>query len=158
MTLEDLRIEGADWAQLLNHGDTTLSTVYVLGFAGATTKGGIFNGVAASLLITDASLLSGNESTGTNTGGGVTNYGDLEIENSTVTANEGGRGGGVYNYGGQVSVSSSSFSFNNSTVQGGAWWSSGGSFTFHSSASYSGNTSDGTCDKYWKNSPVTCVD
>lgn len=154
---EDLTLEGAARAMLLNHGDAELSTVYVLGDSTDTSYGGIFNGVSASLTLTDASLVAANSSS--DHPGGITNYGDLVINNSTITGNQGYRGGGVGNMGGTVTVTSSSFSFNNSELRGGAWYnSSSGSFTFASSSSYSGNTSDGDCDKYDDRSVPECID
>lgn len=157
VVFEDLTFEGAAKAMLLNQGTTTLSGVYVLGDGSDTLLGGIFNGVSASLTLTDASVVAANSSA--NHGGGITNYGDLLINNSTITANSGLRGGGVVNWGGDVTVTNSSFSFNNSSVSGGAWYNSyDGTFTFATSSSYSGNTSDGDCDKYDDDSIPACVD
>ncbi|MEM8960387.1 MAG: hypothetical protein AAGD38_02815 [Acidobacteriota bacterium] len=151
VTFEDLKLIGGTDCRLKNAGQTTLSTVYVMGTGpnDPSTYGGMLNQVSGTLSLDDYSVVSANAST--NYGGGITNFGDLVVALSTVTANEGKNGGGVMNSDGTVSVLTSSFSFNNATNKGGAWANtySSGSFAFHSSASYSGNTADGSCDKYW---------
>ncbi len=84
---------------------------------------------------------------------------DIDVDLSTVMANHGRRGGGLANRGGQVSVTSSSFSFNHATIEGGAWYNHlGGSLTFHASSSYSANAADADCDKYRNVPTAECVD
>lgn len=154
VTLEDLTVLGAEKAMILNHGDMVLSTVFVQGDTFDTLFGGIFNGVEASMTLTHSSVVSSNASA--NYGGGITNYGDLVINNSTVTANRGRFGGGVLNRG-DTSVSNSSFSFNHATGWGGAWYNdTSSSMVYHTSSSYSGNTAV-NCAKY-RNVPLgQCV-
>src|SRR5262249_14260559 len=79
--------------------------------------GGISNGAAGTLTVTNCTL-SGNNAA---FGGGVFNTGTLTIVSSTVSGNTAGEGAGVYNAGNSVStVSNSTFSGNTVTLSGGA--------------------------------------
>jgi hypothetical protein len=148
--LEDLTVENATYAILINHGITTLSTVYVNGDGVTTTTyGGIVNYSTGELLIKDSSVVQNNVSI---LGGGINNFGILEIENSTLIGNEGWYGGGLNNSQGHVWVSASSISNNHAVGRGGGYANvhgSGGTVTVTSTASYSGNTADVDCDKYY---------
>ncbi len=150
VTLEDLWLENATRAMLINHGDTTLETVYVVGDGTSTTYGGIVNYSTGLLVIRSASVVAGNVST--SVGGGISNFGDLEISGSTIIGNQGRLGGGIFNSQGDVSVATSSISFNHATVRGGGYANAnvgGGAVVILSSSSYSGNTADAACDKYY---------
>ncbi|MBQ6773490.1 MAG: hypothetical protein IJP48_05420 [Synergistaceae bacterium] len=72
-------------------------------------------------------LTGGNSS---NYGGGVFNYGTLEITNCTITGNKAtSRGGGIYNYGGTLTVTNCTISANNSGLTGGGVYNLGGTLT-----------------------------
>jgi hypothetical protein len=63
------------------------------------------------------SVASGNEAA---RGGGFFNYdGQLTLSNSTVEENSAGEGGGVYGYGGAVVIDHSTLSTNTATLRGG---------------------------------------
>lgn len=151
VTFEKLRLQNATRAMLINHGTATLKTVYVVGDGvTSTVYGGIVNYATGLLVIRDNSVITGNLSTGV--GGGISNFGDLEISNTTIIGNEGRLGGGIYNSEGDVTVASSSISFNHATIRGGGYANvnvNGGTVTVLSSSSYSGNTADVDCDKYY---------
>ena len=151
MVFEDLRFENATRALLINHGIATLKAVHVYGDGTtATVYGGIVNYATGYLVIRDASVVAANVST--SVGGGISNFGALEITGSTITGNRGRLGGGIYNSQGDVSVASSSISFNHATVRGGGYSNAnvgGGAVVILPSASYSGNTAGSACDRYY---------
>ncbi|MEM7586381.1 MAG: hypothetical protein AAF560_23520 [Acidobacteriota bacterium] len=151
VTFEDLRLQNATRAMLINHGIAYLETVWVLGDGSTSTVyGGIVNYATGFLVIRDASVVASNVSA--SLGGGITNFGDLEISGSTIMGNQGRLGGGIFNSQGDVSVSSSSLSFNHATIRGGAYANAhvgGGAVVILPSASFSGNTADVACDKYY---------
>ena len=151
VTLDSLRLENATRALLSNKGFTTLKTVYVQGDGvTSTVYGGIANFSTGFLVVKDSSVISLNIST--SLGGGITNFGEVQVVNSTLTANEGRLGGAIYNSKGDVSVSTSSISFNHATVRGGGYANAhtgGGAVIVHSNSSYSGNTAATDCDTYY---------
>ena len=74
------------------------------------------------------------------------------MKNTTLTGNRGRLGGALFNSQGDASISASSISFNHATIRGGGYANvhvGGGTVTVHSSSSYSGNTADVDCDKYY---------
>lgn len=151
LSLEDLTLKNATRAMLINHGTAILSTVHVAGDGTtATTYGGIVNYGTGDLLIQDASVVYSNVSD--DLGGGITNFGVLEVENSTLIGNRGAHGGGFLNSEGTVWVSASSISGNYATIRGGGYANAnvnGGTVTVTASSSYSSNTADVDCDKYY---------
>ncbi|MCG8456247.1 MAG: hypothetical protein MI919_08190 [Holophagales bacterium] len=149
--LEDLTVKNATRAMLTNSGVLYLDTVYVNGDGStATIYGGIVNYSSGYLVMRASSVVQNNIST--SVGGGISNFGDLEIRNSTLIGNEGRLGGGIYNSQGDVSVSGSSISGNHATVRGGGYSNAhvgGGAVVIHGSTSYSSNTSGIDCDVYY---------
>ena len=87
---------------VLNRAALTLSGDWITDGAAPSGSGGGVSNEGGTLTLTH-SLVSGNSSTGgQGEGGGIENYGDstagparLEIDNSTITANTAGLGGGV---------------------------------------------------------------
>ena len=158
VVLEDLQLKNADHALVGNHGVLLLSTVHVLGYGNTTVYGGLVNFWTGFLRLQDASLVAGNRST--SFGGGITNFGDLEVSASTLMANQGRRGGAILNLGGEVVVTSSSLSLNQADVRGGAYSNSqGGTVFVTATASYSGNTASVACDRYHDiHRTPSCVD
>ena len=151
VVLEDLILKNGSFARLANSGVTYLKTVQVLG-DGSTNSvyGGIVNYASGYLKIQDNSVVASNRSA--NLGGGINNFGELEVTNTTLTANQGGYGGALNNSNGEASFSACSLSFNHATNRGGAYANahgSGGTVIVHSSSSYSVNTADTDCDKYY---------
>lgn len=162
--LEDLQLKGGSYARIDNSGDVDLETVYVIGGgpSAPSTYGGLLNRASGSMTLDLYSVVANNASV--NYGGGLTNYGNLDIELSTVTGNHGFDGGGLLNLDGSASVATSSFSANNAENKGGAWanveLSSVGDLTFFGSASTSSNSADVDCDTSYDeaSSPADCVD
>lgn len=149
--LEDLKLLGGSRARLVNSGITTLKTVQVLG-DGTTNSiyGGIVNYASGYLKMQDNSVVAANRSA--SLGGGINNFGELEVANATLTANQGRLGGALFNSQGDASIANSSISFNHATVRGGGYANAnvgGGAVIVHSSSSYSGNTAGSACDTYY---------
>lgn len=147
VSFEDLILQGGTQCRLDNRGITYLSTVSVRGLGAVSQYGGIHNAPGGVLTIQDSSDLSTNVSPFY--GGGISNFGDLTFLNSTAIGNTGADGGAIFNGGGTVSVLSSSLSSNHAIKRGGAWANVSGTFAFHGSSSYSGNTAMVACDKFW---------
>lgn len=151
VVLEDLRLTNASRALVANRGHVWLRTVYATGDGVTNTVyGGIVNHNNASMVLEQASVVAGNRST--NLGGGITNFGTLEVTNSTIIGNQGRLGGGIFNAKGDVVVSASSISANHATVRGGGYANAhvnGGAVIVLPSSSYSSNTATDACDKYY---------
>ncbi|MEM8996535.1 MAG: hypothetical protein AAGF23_17240 [Acidobacteriota bacterium] len=157
---ENLTLLGGTFARIDNAGSLDLSNVQILGQGQTSTMGGVLNRAAGSLWIGGNSVIASNGSTFA--GGGLSNYGDLVITNTTVIGNHGKNGGGVWNRLGTVTVLASSFSFNTADHYGGAWANltsggASGSVAFHGSASTSGNTATINCDTSWDQATGACV-
>lgn len=78
---------------ILNHGTLSLNKVTVDGNS-AYEGAGIYNAYEASLTLTDVNV-SNNVSDGF--GGGISNNGNIEIDNSVIQNNKSFSGGGIYN-------------------------------------------------------------
>jgi CSLREA domain-containing protein len=113
---------------------------------------GIFNN---GTLTVNNSTLSGNSATiplldGGGSGGGIFNNGTLTVNNSTLSGNSaqpglGGKGGAIYNQGGQggtITVSNSTLSGNSSNTGGGIGMNGSGTITV-SNSTLSGNSAQG---------------
>ncbi|MEM7051430.1 MAG: hypothetical protein AAF604_17300 [Acidobacteriota bacterium] len=150
VTFENLRLTDATRAVITNHGTARLETVYVLGSGADSTYGGIVNYADAFLQVLDASVVAGHRSP--TLGGGINNFGDLEIDNSTILGNRGRLGGGILNSQGDVVVTASSISGNRATLRGGGYANvnvHGGAVIVLPSASFSSNIADVDCDRYY---------
>lgn len=148
--LENLKLTSAKRAIVTNHGIAYLETVYVVGDGTTSVYGGIVNYADGYLLLRAHSVVAGNRSK--NLGGGISNFGDLEITNATLIGNRGRLGGGIFNSKGDVVVGASSISFNHATVRGGGYANAnvgGGAVIVLPSSSYSGNTAGSACDRYY---------
>lgn len=148
--LEDLKLTSATRAVVANYGVAYLETITVLGDGTTSIYGGIFNAADAFLVLRGHSVVSSNRSN--SLGGGISNFGVLEVTNATITGNRGRLGGGIFNSEGDVVVGASSISFNHATVRGGGYANAnvgGGAVIVLPSASYSGNTAGSACDRYY---------
>ncbi len=80
--------------------------------------GGIFN---SNILNVDRSIIGSNASTASASryGGGLYNFGGtVTMDNSAIRANEGNKGGGIYNVSGTVTLTNCSLSENSASTQG----------------------------------------
>ena len=97
----------------------TLRGVTIRNGSVAGYGGGIYN--AAGTTTVDSSTVSAN--TATNSGGGITNYGTLNVQRSTIggagTGNTGYTGGGIFNWGTLNVQNGSTVSANTATMHGG---------------------------------------
>lgn len=160
VSLKNLRLTNASRAIVTNHGIAYLKTVEVLGNGGTSIYGGIVNYASGFLVIQKNSVVAGNKSE--SLGGGINNFGILQVMNTTVIGNRGRLGGGIFNSKGDVVVGASSISFNHATIRGGGYANAnvgGGVVIVLPSSSYSGNTADSACDRYYDiHRTPACVD
>jgi hypothetical protein len=134
-------------------GTMTVSNSTVSG-GSATYGGGIYN---AGTLTVSNSTISGNTA---RFGGGIFNSGTLTLSGSTVTGNSAihadypwslGDGGGIYNWGGTVTISGSIVSANTGDAlmgSGGGIFNRGGTLTVENSSSITGNSASVGADVY----------
>ncbi len=121
---------GADVGGIYNRGNLTLLNTTVSSNIGLSA-GGIYNDGANSILTLVGSTVSSH--TSTDRGGGIyNNGGQVTITNSLIENNFGNLGGGLYNNGGTVIVNNSTFARNNSNV-GGGLMNDNGTVTFNNS-------------------------
>ena len=123
---------GGVGAGIYSTGSLSLTNSNVLG--NVTTgngAGGIHIGSVTATLDVSGSGFQTNVG---NLGGAITNYGTTTIDESSLINNDAGSGAAIYNGGGggmpSVSVTDTTFFFNEATASGGAIWNSGaGIFT-----------------------------
>ncbi|MGD1700197.1 Calx-beta domain-containing protein, partial [Dapis sp. BLCC M229] len=111
---------------IYSEGSITLDNSTISGNT-AYRGAGVFNHLYGYLAVTNSSTITGNVTTGGN-GGGITNLGDsnnpstVTINNSTISNNQGGDGGGIYNtYGILTITNNSNVSDNNASSGGGIY-------------------------------------
>jgi len=112
----DLAISGGDLVAVLivNAGATAAISGLTIEHGSSLLGGGIFN--AGTLTLTGCVI--SNNTVGNQLGGGILNAGTMSLISSTVsgnsagTLNEGGRGGGIYNYQGTLTLTNSTVSDN----------------------------------------------
>ena len=158
VTLSDLDLTDADgFAGLVNHGQVTLATIYVISNTG--TFGGIFN--AGSLDIAGNSVIAGNSTTTPGSAGGLNNFAWATLYNTTIVGNVGHEGGGFKTSGSSwIKIFSSSISGNQATSMGGGYFNSSplASVDVHSSSSFSSNSAP-YCDTFFDvDQSPDCVD
>ena len=75
--------------------------------------------INAGKTVSISGMTISNGRNGANSGGGVTNFGNLTLTNVTLNGNQAGPGGAIYS-GGPLTVTGSTITNNTSTTQGGA--------------------------------------
>lgn len=120
--LQDFELINAEgYAGLVNHGRATLVTVYVKNNSG--TYGGIFN--TGSLLTFNNSVIANNSTSTLGSSGGLNNFGQADLWNTTINGNVGHEGGGFNSLGNsRVTAFYSSISGNHATSTGGGYFTS----------------------------------
>ncbi|NIM94974.1 MAG: DUF11 domain-containing protein [Anaerolineales bacterium] len=118
LTLNDsiVRDNSANWGSggIINHRTMTINNSTISGNT-AEDAGGISNGGEGIMTIND-SIISDNVVQ--DNGGGISNGGDLTINNTLITGNTANRGGGIFNVG-ILSLNNSTLSGNTATTGGG---------------------------------------
>ena len=92
---------------------------------GSANGGAIANGIGATLAIRDSTI---SDNTASNNGGGVWNFGELELTNSTLSGNVAStNGGGIYSAGASAKVilTNSTIIANRALMAGNGIWSIG---------------------------------
>jgi Domain of unknown function (DUF4347)/FG-GAP-like repeat len=79
--------------------------------------GGIFN-LIGGLVILSSTVINGNSATSGDGGGGIYNYGDMGLNNISLTGNSAVNGGGIYNFG-NLNVGNDATLAGNSATNGG---------------------------------------
>jgi hypothetical protein len=139
---------------LYNRGTANLTGCTVSGNS-AIRGGGLFNTLGAALNLIN-STVSDNTIDG-GRGGGLYNYGTVNLTGCTVTGNaapdiglDGGEaaGGGLFNDGGTVTLNDCTFSKNTAGKYGGGMYNSGGTVTIASSTFSTNHASFGGGDYY----------
>ncbi len=119
---------------ILNTGTVTISNANFSGnspyFSGHSASCGAIDNRGA-MTITTTTFYSNYANNNYTAGGAICNDGALTITNSTFNDNQsqgnnGGYGGAIYNYGGTLAVTNSTFYLNSAVTSGGAIYSSGG--------------------------------
>ena len=156
VTLTNLKITGGVTAPtdnlggggIKNTGRLVLKNTIVSGNTSPTNGGGIYNN--GTLILNGRSSVSGNSSDFD--GGGIINGADgvlilndrSSVKNNTAGVAEGlyGRGGGIYNGVGPITMNDSSTVSANSAIDSGGGILNYGPLTMNDSSSISGNTAD----------------
>lgn len=139
-----LMIEGTDEDGAVSGDLDVTESLIITGQASQTTRIDarsidrvfeVFPGVTLQLFNV---TVTGGDITGRGEGGGIRNAGTLDISSSDITNNRASSGGGIFNAGGNVTLTDSSLSFNRAEgdmtfSQGGGLDSSGGTVTIRQS-------------------------
>ncbi len=116
LTLDHIVVSGnhADYGGgILNFGTLTMQNSIVASNVSATSGGGLYNqayGGGVGRVTMTASTVASNTA---NYGGGLINYGDINIVNSTIAGNEAvDDGGGIYDQGSSANLYNSTIAYN----------------------------------------------
>lgn len=145
-TLERLRITGGDSGNtagggLQNQGTTHLINCTISGNTTAYDGGGISH-LAGTLTLTDCTV-SGNSASGVKSaGGGIASSDILIVTRSTISGNTADDGGGIFNYGGNLSLVASEVSGNSARHGGGIVNTATATATLDTDSRVTGNTAD----------------
>ncbi|NJO16122.1 MAG: hypothetical protein HC877_10315 [Thioploca sp.] len=115
VTIEGITITGGSSAGgggISNQGDLTIINSTLRNNQSNTRGGAIYNANSGTLKL-DKSLVYSNTTSGTASGGGIYNEGNMTIRNSTISSNatSSNNGGGIYNNG-NLTISSSTITNN----------------------------------------------
>lgn len=152
--IDGLKITGGGGAAgVLNYGTLVLAGCWIYGHD--ALYGAVLN--AGDLYVVGDSAVMAN--VGEYFAGGITNFGDLQVSNATITGNQGYMGAGIANVDGTTSVINSSFSFNEAETLGGAWsnHNTSGDFHYAASNSMSNNTASSYADCYDVDGHAACT-
>jgi hypothetical protein len=99
-----------------NRGPLTINRSTIAGNTSTSGSGGIFN--IAGTVTVNASTIIDNVAGSRNSGGGIFNFEQMVITNSTIAGNSATIGGGIYNDG-SMTISGSTIADNSSRIWGG---------------------------------------
>ena len=134
-----------DGGGIANRGALTVDASTISANAGQGGAG-IANGSGATAVLQNGSLIggdpgSGGGNTASGTGGGLFNYGTFNVVGSAVSGNSAPYGGGIANWGGDMTLTQAEVSSNSASASaGGIHNKDGGTTTVEDGSVISGNT------------------
>jgi hypothetical protein len=123
--------------------DTTIDGESLITISGGHSVGVFVSTTGAKFTVQNLTIANGNNIASDGYGGGIYNGGGpLTVTNSTFSGNGASYGGGIYNGSGPLTVTNSTFSDNSARSDGGGIINNGGPLTVTNST-FSGNSAGG---------------
>jgi hypothetical protein len=143
VTVSNLTISGSPLSGIVNQGTLALKGVTLRGNGSANgSGGGLFNARGGVVTLASSTVRA---NTGVSGGGIYNDNGSVTLTGTTIAANRGGSGGGIFTLGGVLSIASSSVTSNSAAGSGGGIfnWSNGVVTLTNSSVSGNSSAADG---------------